>query len=129
MTTILIDNTEKQFHEVYNMDNTTMNQIDSRSAMYLPVGEVILVRSANVPDLGDHYIIITGEPVLKPHGLRPKTITIKAPMANDVLNDYLPMNGLVLLQLSDTARDAFFKHYGLSISKDLKNCGAVTFTN
>ena len=65
----------------------------------LKVGDVALVRSENVNDLGDHYIIITGGLVQKDHGIRAEEVSIHAPETKDFLDTIYPINGLTLLKL------------------------------
>jgi hypothetical protein len=94
-----------------------VKQIDSKQGMYLPVGEVLLVRSTNVPEYGDHYIVITGAPVLKEHGLRPQDTAIAAPEAGDLLNAFPMKTGVTLLQLKPQARDLFLNFHGIERTK------------
>lgn len=81
----------------------------------LRVGDVALVRSQNVPDYGDHWIIITGAPVLKEHGLRPQDVAIHAPYAARILNQYEPVMGLTLLKLSDHLAEQFRLFHDIKI--------------
>lgn len=81
----------------------------------LRIGDVALVRSANVPEYGDHYIVITGKPILKEHGLRPQDVAIHAPYAGYALNMFEPIMGLTLLKLSDTLKDAFYNFHDIKM--------------
>lgn len=66
----------------------------------MPVGSVVLVRSEAVPFLGDHFFVVTGPLVKKPHGLRPQGISIAAtPNDSVVLDQYKPSNGAIILRL------------------------------
>lgn len=91
-------------------------RVTSQEAFYSQKGEVILVRSINVPDYGDHFIVITGHAVMKPHGLRPQDWAIMA-STNDtvVLDTFEPEMGLVLLKLSDKAAESFRNFHGISM--------------
>lgn len=81
----------------------------------LRIGDVALVRSENVPDYGDHYIVITGNPVMKEHGLRPQDVAIHAPYAARILNQFDPIMGLILLKLDDAAKKAFYEFHGITV--------------
>lgn len=92
-----------------------VTQITGRDGMYLRKGEVCLVRSTNVPEYGDHYIVITGQPVMKEHGLRPKDVAIQAPSASSFLNQFELRNGLTLLKLKPEAARRFREFHGINI--------------
>lgn len=94
--------------EYFDINPNELKQINSMEAMYSQVGDVLLVRSQNVPFYGDHYIIIIGRPVQKEHGLRPKDLSIQAGRpAKAVLDSYIPHNGVTLLKLSKEERERF----------------------
>lgn len=81
----------------------------------LRIGDVALVRSQNVPEYGDHFIVITGRPILKPNGLRPMDDAIYAPHYKGLLDAYDPIMGLTLLKLNDTAKKAFHIFHSISV--------------
>lgn len=88
-------------------------------AQAMPIGEVALVRSASLPNFGPHYIVVTGHPVVKEHGMRPQTLTIPtSPENSQVLNQFPKERPLVLLQLDKTAKEEFYNFYGLELNKD-----------
>lgn len=80
--------TPEYFEDVHSLQIAHMTEITALQGMYMPIGSVILVRSINVPDYGDHFIVITGKPVVKEHGLRPQDHVIQAPNAARILNPY-----------------------------------------
>lgn len=84
----------------------------------LKIGDVALVRSANVPDYGDHFIVITGKPIMKEHGLRPQDVAIHAPYAARKLKYYNPIMGLTLLKLDDWYKNQFHDFHGITIDGD-----------
>lgn len=92
-----------------------LTRITSKEAMYLQKGEVVLVRSSNVPEYGDHFIVITGAPVVKEHGLRPEDVAIQAPHAAKILDEYDSFDGLVLLKLDKWSRMQFHEFHGIQI--------------
>lgn len=102
--------------EVYQPTREDFNQVDTFDGMFLQKGDVALVRSANVPEYGDHYIVITGPAIVKPHGLRPQDEAIHAPTMGHVLDQYTPKNGVVLLQLNKRATADFLKFHNISVS-------------
>lgn len=114
--------TPMYFDDVWEYENQDLIRISSKEAMYLRKGSVILVRSQNIPEYGDHYMIVTGAPIMKNHGLRPQEFSIEAP-TNKVLSKYEPVHGLILLELQEEAREAFHQFHGISM-KD----GEVVFT-
>ncbi len=91
---------------------------DMMEAMYSPNGSIYLVRSANVPEYGDHYIVITGMPIMKEHGLRPKEVALEASATASKLLDEYPMPphyGLILLKLNPVAQAAFHEFHGITV--------------
>lgn len=93
------DNTFEVEH--FELNPNEVKQITSKEAMYSNIGDVILVRSSNVPEYGDHYIQIIGPPVMKDHGLRPDDVAIIGTEKDtQVLNNYEEKTGLILLKLS-----------------------------
>lgn len=104
------------FDDFFEYDAMDFRQITGKEAMYARKGDVILVRSLNVPEYGDHYIVITGAPVMKEHGLRPQDVAIPAP-TNILLDKHEPKNGVILLKLNDRARVAFHKFHDISLNK------------
>lgn len=91
-----------------------VTRIDSKQGMYLQKGEVVLVRSTNVPEYGDHFIVITGAPTLKEHGLRPQDVAISAPK-NTLLDKFPLQTGLTLLKLNKQAQERFLTFHGIEI--------------
>lgn len=89
-----------------------LTQISTEEAMRLQVGEVALIRSANVPEYGDHYIVITGPPIMKAHGLRPQEIALQAKCAG-ILDMYKPIHGVIALKLGEAARKYFLDFHSI----------------
>lgn len=85
--------------------------------MYLNIGDVALVRSAALPEHGDHYIVVTGPPVMKERGLRPQEIAMRAPRdASKILDLYDETNhGLVALKFGKYQQEWFLKYHGIEI--------------
>lgn len=86
----------------------------SQAMASLRVGDVALVRSRNVEDYGDHYIVITGPVVSKPHGNRHEEVAIEAPDMAEVL-DEMPDQRFILLKLKPEAQNAFLQFHGISV--------------
>ncbi len=103
------------FDDYHALLPTEVKQITGKEAMYSRIGDVILVRSTNVPEYGDHYIVITGAPVMKEHGLRPQDVAIYAPTAKDILDKFEPTTGVTLLRLNDTTKALFHRFHGIEI--------------
>lgn len=95
-------------------------RIDSKQGLYTRIGEVVLVRSTNVPEYGDHFIVITGHPVMKKHGFRPQDRVIAASGAHSELLSNNPLTmGLTLLKLNiDTAKE-FLEFHGITVEDDI----------
>lgn len=87
-------------------------RISAMEGMYLQPGDVALVRSSNVPEYGDHYIVVTGHPIMKPHGMRPQETSLIAP-TNTLLDQYENTMGLVVLKLKDYARNQFLNFHNI----------------
>jgi hypothetical protein len=101
-----------------------VTRITSKDGLYLKKGEVVMVRSSNVPDYGDHFIVITGHPIMKDHGLRPQDVAIQASTNGISLLDLFDMEmGLTLLKLKKDARQAFHDFHGITMNSQ----GEVTF--
>jgi hypothetical protein len=97
----------ERFNERFGLTKEDVTQLTGQEAMYLQPGEVMLVRSSNVPEYGDHYVVITGHPVMKEHGLRPQDMSIFAPDGTEFLDQFEMKTGVTLLKLSKKAT-AFF---------------------
>lgn len=105
----------------YFLTPSDVTRISAQEGMYLQKGEVVLVRSSNVPEYGDHYIVVTGHPVPKEHGLRVQDVALTA-MGQHWLLDQYEGQELVLLKLSERAKRSFMEFHGI----ELKN-NEVTF--
>lgn len=106
----------KYFEDIFHFEDGDFDQLTAQQGIEkLLIGDVALVRSENIPFYGDHYIVITGKPILKPHGLRPQDVAIPAPHAADILDMYEPIMGLTLLKLDDFAADAFRRYHGIKV--------------
>lgn len=98
----------------FNLKEGEYTQITAKEAMYSQKGDVILVRSTNVPEYKDHYIIITGEPIMKPHGFRPQDVVVQAsPLDTGLLNSKNMWNGTTLLKLNKKATQRFNDFHNL----------------
>lgn len=108
----------ENFSDQHPLSGSDVERIDSRQGMYLQKGEVVLVRSTNVPEYGDHFIVIIGHPVVKEHGLRPQDRAYPASKVDSKFLDTFSLRmGLTLLKLKPEARDRFHAFHG--ITKDL----------
>ncbi|HEY9664529.1 MAG TPA: hypothetical protein V6C65_39305, partial [Allocoleopsis sp.] len=105
----------QRFGDVYKLTAEDVTRIDSKQGMYSQIGDVILVRSQNVPEYGDHYIVITGHPIMKEHGLRPQDEAIYAPDGSALLDQFEMLHGLTLLKLNKKAAAAFHEFHGITI--------------
>lgn len=116
----------EHFTDWHDITEANTEEIDSKEGMYQPKGTVLLVRSENVPEYGDHYIVITGMPVMKPHGLRPRDIAIQgSAKMSGLLDKFEKRMGVTLLKLDDDMRRNFFLFHGIEKSKD----GEIIFPN
>jgi hypothetical protein len=75
------------FDDTYDLDEGNTHRLTIAQAMELPVGSVLLVRSANVPAYRDHFVVITGGLVVKSHGIRQKDTVIMAKNGHHSLLD------------------------------------------
>ena len=79
------------------------------------VGDVYLIRSQNVSFLGDHFVVITGGLVDKPHGRRPEDLSILVPHGvTTPLDQYKGNEEVIALKLNDQARIRFYEHYEIA---------------
>lgn len=100
------------------LEKKDVEQIDTSKAMYLRCGEVVIVRSESLPELGDHVAIITGTPVLKPHGLRPQTVQFKAPRQyTNLLSRFGYYNGVIALRLRPEKLSEFMAENSIVIKE------------
>ncbi len=111
--------TPSYFEDEYKLDAFDVKRITGTDGMYLQPGDVALVRSTNVPEYGDHYIVITGHPVKKEHGIRPQEVAISAPLTSSLLDKYEVQNGLVLLKLGENAKTAFLQFHGITVDRKI----------
>ena len=99
---------------IYPTREGDVTRINAQQALHSKIGDVILVRSTNVPFYGDHYIIITGRPVMKRHGMRPQDIAIPVGadgVTHKLLDENPPLMGVSLLKLSDEAAERFLSYH------------------
>lgn len=100
----------------FDLGSSEVQRVTGEQAMSSAVGDVYLVRSQNVAGLGDHYIVITGGLVQKPHGLRPQDVSFPIRQGQPTpLDDYRIDEPLVLLKLGDAARQRFYEAYDVPL--------------
>jgi len=106
------------FDDHRDMTVSDVSEITTLQAMSLRLSDVILVRSKSLPHLGDHYAIITGHSIMKPHGLRPQMMVFPA-LQNSPLLDVFdePGKNAIILKLSNSATQDFMNFYGLRIDE------------
>jgi hypothetical protein len=124
--------TVEYFEDRFGINQFEVTQLTAQQGLELKIGDVALVRSQNVPEYGDHYIIITGRPVLKQHGLRPMDVAIHAPTIDATnsktfsaltLDKFEPIMGLTLLKLNEVHADRFRRFHGITATEN-----SVTFS-
>jgi len=107
------------FDNYFKFEDCNFEQLNAQEGIQqLHIGDVALVRSENVPEYGDHFIVITGKPILKEHGLRPQGIAIHAPGVSWLFKGskgFQPIMGLTLLKLDQKATQAFHEFHGIEI--------------
>ncbi len=108
---------------IWISDVSQVDPIDA--AEVLKKGDVILVRSDYEHEkYGDHFALIVGGKIQKERGVRPNLITfpplIGLPL-NDLLDQFHPIDGAILLKLSDEKAAEFLSNMQMHLSK-----GAVT---
>lgn len=105
-----------EVEEFNNLSKEDVRQITAHEGLYMQIGDVALVRSTNVPEYGDHFIVITGHPVVKEHGLRPQDIEIQASAEMSKLLDCFEQKmGLTLLKLSSEAATEFKQFHNIKL--------------
>lgn len=87
-------------------------KIDTKQAMYLQKGDVALVRSTNVAEYRDHFMLVTGPIVKKEHGMRPKVDVYRAEDGDSMLLDIIATGHemAVILKLKDPAKMKFMEY-------------------
>lgn len=102
---------------VINLHRQNVVQLRPDQFMTLENGQVALVRSETVKDLGDHFVVITGPPVLKTHGMRPETLTISSHSESDsqLLDVYDPIGGVIILLLQTKEATQFRYDHGIGL--------------
>lgn len=114
------------FEDRFELNVESVERIDSYQGMYLQPGDVVMVRSTNVPEYGDHFIVVTGPPVVKPHGLRVQDKAIRmSPNGYNLLDLYEQKTGLTLLKLKREAQLAFLTFHEIRIGEK----GKLVFAN
>lgn len=103
------------FEDIHPLNSEDVIQISISELVMLQPGYVALVRSATVPDLGDHFIVITGGLIMKTHGLRPQTLTISAPNTSQLLDQFQPKEGVIVLVLGYRLKRLFHDFHGISV--------------
>lgn len=113
----------RYFEDIHYMDVNDVKQITTFEALYLQIGEVMIVRSENVPQMEDHFAVISGPIENKEHGIRPQTISIAtSPHGIQMLDLFEPKNGVTLLKLSPRMRDAFHAYHNAKVENGNIHC-------
>jgi hypothetical protein len=102
--------------EHYAAEGEAFTRLDIGHAVHATKpGDVALVRSSKVGNLGDHWVIITGDKVKKPHGWRPEdTHFAAAKELGAVLDAYQPDDyGMIFLKLNDPKK--FYEFHGITV--------------
>ncbi len=109
------------FEDVNILTLDDVERITTEQAMYLRRGDVVLVKSDNVPDFGEHFIVATGHNVVKEHGLRPQTCAFVVSCRNHLLDNFEKKNGVILLKLKEQSKLKFlaFHNYTLTLQQNL----------
>lgn len=96
-----------------------VTQIAKDDAINLKKGDVILVRSNYAYDkYGDHFSLIVGGKIQKDRGLRPNLIAFPATVVyQSLLDSYNPIDGSIILKLSNDAATLIIKAYGIYLSE------------
>ena len=55
----------------FKLEDSEFKKIDLKEALNSNIGDVLLVKSSDVSNLGIHYFLITGENIKKHNGFRP----------------------------------------------------------
>ncbi|GEM_PF-805761 len=95
----------------FEVDESNVQRMQLEDFIASNVGDVYLVRSPSVPQYGDHYVLIVGGIVQKPHGMRPDDVLFSAGSGTP-LKSY-GKDELVIFKLSGAARNAFYEHYAI----------------
>jgi hypothetical protein len=103
------------FEDLHELTEDMFDRITSKEGLQLKRGEVVLVRSTNVPEYGDHYIVITGSPVMKEHGMRPQDEAIYAPNTSALLDKVGLQNGLTLLRMKPFIAEKFLQFHDIKV--------------
>lgn len=115
----------QRFEDAHILTPNSFVQLLGDWFLKLENGTVLLVRSKNVPDLKDHYIVVTGKPIMKDHGLRPQTLTIGASnKASAVLDQFNEHAGATVLMLTPYMQKCFLNHHNITIDG-----GEVKYSN
>lgn len=111
------------------LNATDVAQIDTKEAAYLQIGDVALIRSQNIREIGDHFILVVGAPIKTSIGLRPQTLIFN--IENMGAINYHPLldgrpyfNGVTILKLKETAKQEFYKQVRVTVENN-----KVSFTN
>lgn len=106
------------FEDTYKLNEDDFIRITGQDGIYLQEGDVVLVSSSNAPEYGTHYIIVTGPPVMKEHGMRPQDIVIPAKVDYIKELNRTPVNGLVLLKMRKYLAMGFLEFHQIKMDKD-----------
>lgn len=105
----------ERFEEFVTLDPQMFTRISSKEGMYLKPGEVVLVRSSNVPEYLDHWIVVTGSPVMKEHGMRVQDHSV--PSTASKLLDIYDDQRLVLLKAKPFLTSLFLNFHKIELPK------------
>lgn len=114
------DNTFPVIHFREHYPYLDAKLIRVREATRLQPGSVMLVRSRNVPEYGDHFVVITGRNFTeRPYGMRQDHVAIHAPHMKLYLDGHHQDDeDVILLELSYSVAQKFHQFHGITIKGD-----------
>lgn len=97
-----------------------VERITTTQGLYLQKGDVVLVRSTNVPEYGDHFIVVTGYPIMKDHGMRPQEEAVMASIQDsELLDTFTQHMGCTLLKLNAKVTQEFYAFHNITFDDSL----------
>lgn len=111
--------TPEYFDDVYNLSGH-VDRLETRQAMNLERGTVLLIRSKIASDYGDHYLIADGGTRVMYVGNRPNAIAIISAYNNTILNSYSAglesgYEDVVILKLDNEMRNNFINFHNIQL--------------
>lgn len=113
--------TLEQFGKVYPLKQKEVSRYFGKELLTLDIGDVVLVRSADLAEYDDHFIVITEKSKMIPsyNSIRPEGRAILASQQDsNLLDNYVLRKGITILKLNNENANIFLSFHNIEVKED-----------